>query len=208
MNHKEIKVWDPAVRLFHWGLVSAFALAWLTAESDFTGIHTGAGYTILGLVAFRLVWGLIGTRHARFGQFVTHPRKAWEYLTGLIRGKARHYVGHNPAAAWMILALLTSLTLAGVTGMMLYGAEEHAGPMAAMMVPYGGWEDMLEETHEFFAGLTLALVGLHLAGVLASSLAHRENLVKAMFTGRKAAPVEEVEAPMVAATETPYRRAA
>lgn len=182
---KEIKVWDPLIRLFHWGLVGAFVIAWLTAEDDFADIHVVAGYTIFALVAVRLVWGVIGTRHARFSQFVTHPREAWGYLTDLVRFKARHYIGHNPAAAWMILALLLFLTLTGISGMMLYGAEEQAGPMATLMAPFGAWEDGLEELHEFLAGFTLALVGLHVAGVLVSSLAHRENLIRAMITGRK-----------------------
>ncbi|MFQ5509739.1 MAG: cytochrome b/b6 domain-containing protein, partial [Leptospirillia bacterium] len=184
-DKREIKVWDPLVRLFHWGLVAAFAVSWLTAESDYEFLHTGAGYTILGLVAFRLVWGLIGPRHARFSEFVKGPRAAIQYLKDLVFLKAPAYIGHNPAAGMMVIALLVSLVVTGVSGMMLYGADDQAGPLAASMAPYGYMEDALEEVHEFFAGFTLALVGLHVIGIMVSSLAHGENLVRAMVTGKK-----------------------
>jgi len=182
---KTVKVWDPLVRIFHWSLVTAFAVAWLTAEDDFADLHTTAGYLIMGLVAFRLVWGVIGTRHARFTSFVRSPGAALAYLKDLALFRGKAYVGHNPAAAWMVIALLVSLTLTGVSGMMLYGADEGQGPMAAVMAPYHDLEDPLEEAHEVLAGFTLFLVGLHLAGILASSFVHRENLIRAMVTGRK-----------------------
>jgi len=191
-----IKVWDPLVRMFHWGVAGGFALAWATSEDDFTRLHAGVGYTLLALVAVRLVWGVIGTRHARFTRFVKGPRTVLAYLKDMVRLKAPATVGHNPVAAVMILALLASLTATGLTGVMLYGAGEQAGPLAAAMAPYAGFEDALEEVHEFLAGFTLTLVGLHVGGVLFSSLLHRENLIKAMITGRK--PVREPEAPALA----------
>lgn len=187
-QNTEIKVWDPVVRLFHWGLASAFAIAFVSSEDGLANIHVAAGYVILALVAMRLVWGLIGTRHARFASFVVRPGTALTYLMDMARFRARAYVGHNPAAAWMILALLAGLVVTGVTGMMLYGVEEHAGPLAGLMAPFGGWaEDVLEEAHELFANVTLFLVFFHVTGVLVSSLMHGENLIKAMITGRKPA---------------------
>lgn len=185
-ERKMIKVWDPLIRIFHWSLAGAFSIAWMTAEGDFGGLHTWMGYTILGLVALRLVWGVIGSKHARFTSFVKGPEAALGYLKGLFTGKAKSYEGHNPAAGLMVVALLVSLTFTGVAGMALYGVEEHAGPLAAWMAPYGDrMADFLEEVHELLAGLTLTLVVFHVLGVLASSLAHGENLIRAMVTGHK-----------------------
>lgn len=185
----EIKVWDPLVRVFHWTLVAAFTIAYLTEGEDETlFIHTWAGYTVFGLVIFRLVWGLIGTRYARFSDFVRGPRTALAYVKDLTLGRARRYIGHNPAGGLMIVLLLLSLVLTTVTGMALLGAEEQAGPLAAMMAGSGeAVEEGLEEVHEFFANFTLLLVVLHVLGVIVGSQIHRESLVRAMFTGRKAA---------------------
>lgn len=185
-----VKVWDPLVRVFHWSLVAAFALAYVT-EDDWLGVHTVAGYTVLGLVGFRLLWGLVGTRYARFSSFVRGPRVVGAYLRDMLRGRERRHLGHNPAGAAMILALLAGLLLTGITGLAVYGIEPGAGPLAGWLAGAGhGWEEFFEETHEFFANATLALVGLHVAGVLLSGWRHGENLVRAMVTGRKKASSE------------------
>jgi cytochrome b len=166
----EVRVWDPFVRLWHWGLAGAFALAFLTAE-EAERVHVLLGYAILVMVGLRLIWGSVGTHHARFDNFVRSPRSALRYLGGLATGRAKRYLGHNPAAAFMILALLASLAATGLTGhLMTQPGATHA----------------LEEVHEAFAFLTLTLVGLHVAGVILSSLVHHENLVRAMITGNKA----------------------
>ncbi len=182
----EIKLWDPLIRVFHWTLVAAFTVTWLT-EDELLGLHAWAGYLILALLAVRLVWGFIGPRHARFSDFLRPPREAWAYLRDLARGRARRYLGHNPAGGLMILLLLLALAATGLSGLALYGAEEGAGPLAGTMAGLGAWEEPLEELHEFLANLTLLLVVLHVAGVLVGSLVHRENLVRAMWTGRKRA---------------------
>jgi cytochrome b len=185
----EIKVWDPLVRIFHWSLVAAFTIAFLTEGEDSTlFLHSWAGYTVLGLVLMRLVWGLIGTRHARFTDFVRSPATALAYGKDLLLGRARRYIGHNPAGGLMIMLLLFSLLMTGLMGMALLGIEEQAGPMAGLMA--GASHDAgeaVEEIHEFFANATLFLVVIHVLGVLVESLVHRENLVRAMFNGRKAA---------------------
>lgn len=181
-NIRTIKVWDPLIRIFHWSLVFFFLLAYLT-EDDWMTIHSYAGYTIALLIGFRLIWGMIGTAHARFSDFVTGPRQVIDYLKQLFAGKSKRYLGHNPAGAAMILVLLTSLALTLVSGMSLYATDGH-GPLAATFV--AGWsEHTLEEIHEFFANFTLLMIVGHVAGVLVSSLLHRENLVKAMITGEK-----------------------
>ena len=180
-----IRVWDPIVRLFHWTLAAAFATAFIVAD-DILDLHVWAGYLALTLVAIRLVWGLIGTRHARFTDFVQGPRAVLSYLGDALRLRAPRYLGHNPAGGAMVVALLIAVTATGVSGLTLYGAQEFAGPLAGLA---GGLSDStshaLEEVHEFFANLTLALVCAHLAGVIFSSLEHRENLVGAMISGFK-----------------------
>jgi cytochrome b len=126
----KIKVWDPAVRLFHWLLVAAFFIAYFTDEKDLRDIHVIAGYTVLGLVVFRVIWGFIGSRHARFSDFVAAPGKAVAYALQAVKGTAARYLGHNPAGGWMIIILLVSLLCTTGTGLAVYGADQHAGPLA------------------------------------------------------------------------------
>lgn len=182
-----VKVWDPLVRIFHWSLVTAFVVAYVT-EDDFLSLHTYAGYTVLALILFRLLWGVVGTHHARFSNFVTRPRVAWQYLKDTLSLRARRYIGHNPAGAAMIVLLLLSLLLTTLTGIATYGAVESAGPLGNSLGNIGEHgEDLLEELHEFFANFTVLLVVIHIAGVIIESLFHRENLVRAMFSGYKPA---------------------
>ena len=164
-----ILVWDAPVRVFHWLMVLGFAGAFLTAESErWRLLHVTLGYTVAALIGFRLLWGLVGTRHARFASFVRGPAAALHYLGSLRRGRPEPHAGHNPAGALAIVALLALAALVTATGYANY--HELAG-------------DWAEELHEGAAMLMLALVGVHLAGVLIGSLAHRENLVRAMLTG-------------------------
>ncbi len=169
-----ILVWDLPLRVFHWLLAASFAGAFITAESErWRDIHVMLGYTMLALVAFRLIWGIAGTRHARFASFAFGPARVVGYLRSLVSRKPQHYTGHNPAGSWAIFALLACAVAAGGTGLALYNE-------------LGG--RTLEHLHEFFANAMLALVVVHLAGVLGGSLLHRENLVVAMLTGRKRGP--------------------
>lgn len=179
-----IKVWDPLVRVFHWTLVVAFFTAYLT-EGEVMPLHAYAGYLIAALVAVRLIWGFIGSEHARFRDFVRGPRAVLGYLGELRRGREPRYVGHNPAGGVMIVLLLISLIVTSVLGLVVYGAEEGAGPLAGWLAGAEGLGHTAEEVHGFFANFTLVLVGLHVAGVALESLRHRENLVRAMITGYK-----------------------
>ena len=184
-KHNTVRIWDPLVRVFHWTLAAAFLTAYLV-EDDWLGLHVVAGYTVLALVLFRLVWGAIGTRHARFTDFVRSPAAVLAYLKDALAIRARRYLGHNPAGGAMVIALLVSLTFTAVSGLALYGYGEFSGPLAGLMQGAPGWlGNALEETHEFFANFTLLLVLLHLAGVALASLQHGENLVRSMVTGRK-----------------------
>ena len=181
-----IRVWDPVVRIGHWTLVIAFFTAYFT-EDEFLTAHVWAGYVIGAVVCFRLIWGFIGSEHARFKNFVQSPSTTFTYLADLVRKRSKRYLGHNPAGAAMILALLIFLAGTVFSGVVLYGMEEGAGPLAAWVTESAEGEELWEEIHEIFANLTLLLVGLHIAGMLFSSYVHGENLVKGMMTGRKRA---------------------
>jgi cytochrome b len=170
-------VWDAPVRVFHWLLVASFAAAYLTAESErWRLVHVTAGYTMAGLVAFRIVWGLVGTRHARFTDFVRGPRAILAYLKSLVARHPEHHAGHNPAGALAIVGLLLLAAATTASGWATYNEV-------------GG--DWLEEVHEAFANGMLLLVIVHVAAVVLSSWLHRENLVGAMIHGRKPAPPQE-----------------
>lgn len=194
----EITVWDPLVRLFHWLLFVSFCLAYLSQGELFERlqdrldgeslqlVHVWAGYTIAGLLLFRVVWGLVGTRHARFDDFVFGPVVVAAYVRDVLTLRARRYLGHNPAGGAMIVLLLLGLTLTTLSGVALYAADKELGPLAGWLM--GSSEstvEFLEELHEATTNGTLLLVAGHLLGVVWESVLHRENLVRAMFTGRK-----------------------
>jgi cytochrome b len=184
MEQANVRVWDPFVRIFHWSLVLSFTVAWLSGEEVET-LHAWAGYAVIGLVLLRLVWGLIGTRYARFSDFVYPPAQVKAFVGDTLQLRARRYLGHNPAGGAMIILMLLCLVLVSVTGLAVYGIEAGAGPLAMLAGSPGALEEVFEETHEFLANLMVLLVFIHVAGVMVESLVHRDNLVKAMFTGRK-----------------------
>ena len=165
-----VQVWDLAVRAMHWGVAALFVVTFLT--EDLQTLHQLAGYTILALAGVRIVWGFIGSKHARFGDFLRPPGEAIGYIRGLINGTAPRTLGHNAAGGWMIIALLMGLIASGLTGWQL---TRQPGEPA----------EWLKDVHELAANATLTLVVVHLAGVAVSSVRHGENLVKAMLSGRK-----------------------
>jgi len=201
---REIRVWDPLVRIFHWGLVLAFGIAYFSGDEE-NNLHLVAGYVVFALIAFRILWGLIGTRFARFSNFMYSPGSVIKYIKDSVAGRPKHYIGHNPAGGVMIIALL--LSLAGVTysGLKVYAIEEGAGPLAQQSTEisfiksayadsdkheqHGGSEEheeeFWEEIHEASANFVLFLVILHIAGVFIAGRLHDENLVKGMITGNK-----------------------
>lgn len=185
MSDQTVRVWDPLVRFFHWTLVVAFFAAYFT-EDDLLAVHTWAGYWIGGLILFRILWGFVGPRYARFSDFVHRPAEVLQYLKDELRARARRHMGHNPAGGAMVVALLTSLSLTVVTGLVLLGSAECAGPLADWLcIGDHGVGEVIEDVHEFFANFTLLLVGLHVLGVIAASRLQGENLVAAMWHGRK-----------------------
>lgn len=168
---EKIKVWDLPTRIGHWSLVAAFAIAWLTGDSEkWRMVHVVAGCMMAGIIAFRLFWGFAGSRYARFSSFLFGPGEALGYLKGLLHGGGRHWIGHNPAGSYAIYLLLLLGLTAAATGWVTYveiGPEE------------------MEDVHEALVNLMLGVVALHVTGAAISSLAHRENLVRSMVTGYK-----------------------
>lgn len=179
-----INVWDPLVRVFHWSLVLFFTLAYFT-EDDFQEIHEFSGYAVATLVGFRIIWGFIGTKHAKFKDFVKGKTETLTYLKSMLTDRPRHYVGHNPAGGAMVVALLISLFLTTLAGMSLI-ATDGSGPLAGTFVSQFD-DHFVKDVHELFANLTVALIVLHVTGVMLSSVLHKENLVRSMFTGKKQA---------------------
>lgn len=167
----KILVWDAPVRVFHWLLVLSFVGAYLSAESErWRLVHVSLGYTMGGLVAIRILWGLMGTRYARFSSFVRGPAAVVRYVRAIFNGQPEHHVGHNPAGAVAIVLLLLSSIAVVATGWAIYN-------------DVGG--NILEELHEGAGNFMLALVVVHVAGVVLASRMHKENLVRSMLTGHK-----------------------
>ena len=211
-NTQYIKVWDIAIRVFHWTLVVCYSIAFISSE-NIMKLHVIFGYSVLYLVLFRILYGFVGTKYARFSDFLCPPAQIADYLKGLLIGRPKHYVGHNPAGGWMIVILLLSLLVLTLTGLKAYGIKGH-GPLAKheilfMTNAFADSDDkedhdeynshdrrskkdhrtekdeFWEEVHETIAYFTIFLVSIHIMGVLISSLVHRENLIRAMITGRK-----------------------
>lgn len=168
-----IAVWDPVVRLFHWGVVAACGLNLFILSPGKTW-HRYTGYAVLGLLAVRFVWGFVGTRHARFSDFVRSPSSIKRYLVDLRHGREARHLGHNPVAAVMMLMLMALLLATGVSGW--------------MMTLDAFWGNgFIEEAHEVLANSIMMLAGVHALAAMVESFRHRENLVLAMITGRKRA---------------------
>ena len=199
----DVPVWDPLVRVAHWTLVGAFALAYLTGEEEGSpdAWHVWSGYGVGVIIVLRVLWGFIGPRHARFADFLRGPIASLRYLIDLTLGRARRYLGHSPAGGAMVLALLALLAATVVTGLVAYG-EQGKGPLAIASTPRitslsegrshnteqkANGESAIGELHATLATITLVLVVLHICGVALASIVHRENLVIAMITGRKRA---------------------
>lgn len=189
---KAVRIWDLPTRLFHWLFVAACVTAWVSGdEPRYTDLHLFAGYLALGLAVFRLVWGVVGGRHARFGDFVRGPMAVQAHLRRLFNEQRQHEAGHNPAGGWAILLMLGLVLSLGVTGMIVLGGEEGFGPLAGMVGI--GQGVAVHHWHDFLAWALLAVVVLHLAGVVLESVLQRQNLPRAMVTGQKLAEEGEAE---------------
>ena len=196
------QTWDLALRVFHWLLVTFFCISYLTSDIE-DSIHPYSGYVIIGLLCFRIIWGFVGGKHARFADFIYTRQQIINYAKGMMSGKLPQHEGHNPVASLMVFALLASLIVTTFSGLKAYGEEGH-GPLAAQSTftiiaeaqasasyEKNGkeheheHESIWEEVHEFFANFTVFLIVLHIMGVIISSRLEKQNLVKAMITGHK-----------------------
>jgi cytochrome b len=168
-----VKVWDPFVRVFHWLLVVSFGLAWISG-GIWDNPHRAAGYIVAALVVARVVWGFVGTRYARFIDFAYSPQTTFRYLLAMLRLRAPRYLGHNPAGGAMVLLLLATLAILCTTGI--------------LMTTDAFWGvQRVDDLHSYASTFALILAGLHIGGVIVSSIEHRENLILAMITGWKRA---------------------
>ncbi len=169
-----VRVWDPFVRLFHWSVVVGVLLNYAILESG-KGLHTYVGYAVAALLALRVIWGFVGSRHARFADFVTGPRRILRHLRSEFTGRDRRYLGHNPAGGAMMVLLMILLAAICLTGW--------------MQTLDAFWGELwVEDLHEILSNVLMVFVVLHVLAALVGSLRHRENLVRAMITGRKRAP--------------------
>lgn len=170
-RNKRAPVWDLPVRVLHWSLVAGIAAAWATS-ADTGDAHAFLGYAVAAIVLARLVLGAVGGRYARFAQFVRGPGPVLAYLRMVLAGRAPRYIGHNPLGGWMVVLLLAAIGAACVSGWI------------ATTDAFWGYA-LPVRIHVAAAWLVVALAALHVGGVVATSLAHRENLVRAMITGTK-----------------------
>ena len=165
------RVWDPLVRILHWGVVAAFVVAWFS-HGGYLGLHRISGYVLTALVVVRVAWGFMGSTHARFADFVAGPRKLAAYVGLALRGREPRYVGHNPAGGAMIVVMLVLLAALCATGFVL-DTPRHRD------------DRDFKQVHDLLTDVTVICVVLHLIGVAYASWRHRENLVAAMISGCK-----------------------
>ncbi|MCX7085214.1 MAG: cytochrome b/b6 domain-containing protein [Methylococcales bacterium] len=204
-EQQDIKVWDILVRIFHWSLVIAFSTAYLTSEED-NIYHIYAGYTVLGLIVFRVFWGFFGSKYARFRSFMTSPFAMFDYVNNLSSKNPKRYIGHNPAGGWMVVVMLITLFFVTFSGLEIYALEKNKGPLSievGSITPIASAyakedeeqkvivdtteedEEYWEEVHETATNFMLFLIVVHIAGVVVTSKIHNESLAKAMLTGKK-----------------------
>jgi cytochrome b len=184
----EIRVWDPIVRIGHWLIVIGFTVNYIIAEPRL--LHVWIGYSIGTILVLRIIWGLVGSRYARFHDFVYRPVTVFAYLRDLLRLRSRRYVGHSPAGGVMVVAPLVMLGATVIAGLLTDAARNHAGPLAGFFagaqasdMPWtvptdpaarAAWQAEwrpYREIHSLLANLTLILIGFHAAGVLLASYA-------------------------------------
>ncbi|AWB65142.1 hypothetical protein C2869_01200 [Saccharobesus litoralis] len=178
-----IKVWDGATRLFHWLLVVCILGAWITIENRWILAHEIFGFTLLGLIVFRLIWGFVGSTTARFSHFMTRPTTAIQYLSASLNNQSQHYTGHNPSGGWMVIGLLGILLFQVVTGLYANNDLGFSGALADNVSK--AFSDQLTQWHAINFNLILAAIWLHLVAVFFYVLVKKDNLIKAMLTGRK-----------------------
>ncbi len=183
-KRQRIRVWDPLVRIFHWSLAICFLVAYVV-EDDRLNLHVLAGSIIFGLIIFRLVWGIMGTEHSRFADFICSFKQIKQHLLDLVSLRPACHIGHTPIGGVMIILLLLGLLLLTLSGVILYAQEGAHLPFAGLMAVDLDTALFIENLHGWIANMLALLVLFHIAGVLLESLLQKQNLVRAMITGYK-----------------------
>jgi cytochrome b len=172
---KRVYVWTLPTRLFHWLFVVLIAAAWISTEEDrWLNIHAAIGSAVGALVVFRIVWGIIGPRYSRFGDFNLSMAALKEYLLSLL-DPSRRTIGHNPAASYVMVAMLSTVVLAVFSGILAYGIQENRGLLASLHTGFFQDMEIFEEIHEFFVNLLWVLIAAHVGGVLVDRLLHKDD---------------------------------
>jgi len=187
-SQRSVRVWDTPVRVFHWVLVVLVSTSWVTSEIGGNAMtyHMWSGYTILTLVVFRIVWGFVGSEHARFGSFLYGPRAIFGYASAMFGSSSRSYPGHNPLGGVSVVLMLASLLLQASTGLFANDDILTEGPLAKFVS--GATSSLLTTIHRYNFYVLVVLIAIHIAAVLFYLVVKRENLIGAMFTGRKRVP--------------------
>ena len=184
-----VTVWDRFLRFFHWTLVFCFATAFISGEARVSTIHVLVGYVLCVLLAARVYWGFKGSEYARFRAFIFPISEALEYLRSMLKGNPKHYYGHNPAGALMVFTMFGLLAVIFVTGLLSLGTIDFDGPLVFLANRVSDEASyVFRNLHHLLPPVALGLVVLHLLGVLVGSIQHKENLVRAMLTGKKSPP--------------------
>ena len=190
--NKRKQIWDPLVRIFHWLLAISFITAYVV-EDERLNLHLLAGSVVLGLIVFRLIWGVTGTVHARFASFTCSPREIRQHLLDLVRLRPADHLGHTPIGAVMIIVLLAGLLLLTLSGVALYGVENGSLSFSYLVTGLSSESVIaLENIHAFVADGLVLLVLLHITGVMVESVLQKQNLIRAMITGYKTVKKEKV----------------
>lgn len=183
---KQIKIWDVPVRLFHWSLVAGFVLAYVSAEVGILEAHVLIGYFLIALLVFRILWGVVGTQYSRFRSFVFSPAETVGYIQSMRSAHPAHYYGHNPAGALMVFGLLALLAAIFMSGLLTLAAVDYEGPLLFLANQVSDDTSyFFRHAHDFFVDVSMLLIPLHLLGVIAGSIQHKENLARSMVTGMK-----------------------
>lgn len=190
MSDARYKVWDLPVRLFHWSLVALVAAQWASAEWHLIGMewHYRLGYTTLALLLFRVLWGFFGSANARFATFVRGPAAVIAYVRGAAKPKQVAQVGHNPLGGWSVLAMLGVLLFQAITGLFATDDIDESGPLAKHLSIV--WAKRLTHWHHAGKNVVIALVALHVLGVLYHHVRMRDNLIGPMIRGTKLLPAD------------------
>lgn len=183
---KRVYVWTLPTRLFHWLFVSLILGAWIASQEDrWLDIHAAMGYALGALLVFRVMWGVMGPKYSRFGDFEFAPKALKEFLTGMFC-PTRRYIGHNPAASYVMVAMLITVALAVISGVLAYGIQENRGILAFLHTGLFREMDWFEEIHEFFVNLLWILIAAHVMGVLSDRVLHKaDRTLPSIIDGHK-----------------------